>query len=75
MWASRVRFTVFDVVVADPLTVRPSLVINTITNKLVRILGKDENHRFLNISLYQGAPLKKGLQTIVSGIQKSICDC
>jgi len=46
----------------------PSLVgikvINTVTNKLVRILGRDENHRFLNIGLYQGMPPKKGLQTI-----------
>ena len=40
-------------------------VINTVTNKLVRILGRDENHRFLNIGLYQGMPPKKGLQTIV----------
>ncbi|KAL7009101.1 Peptidyl-prolyl cis-trans isomerase cyp15 [Cystobasidiomycetes sp. EMM_F5] len=46
------------------LTYPLSKVINTITNRLVRILGRDENHRFLNISLYQGAPIKKGLQTI-----------
>ncbi|KAK9897692.1 hypothetical protein P389DRAFT_60626 [Cystobasidium minutum MCA 4210] len=46
----------------------PSLVgikvVNIITNKVVRILGKDENHRFLNLALYQGQSTKKGLQTI-----------
>ena len=41
-------------------------VVNIITNKVVRILGKDENHRFLNLALYQGQATKKGLQTIVS---------
>jgi peptidylprolyl isomerase domain and WD repeat-containing protein 1 len=48
----------------------PSLVgvkvVNVITNKLVRILGKEENHRFLDVKMYQAAPQKKGLQTIVS---------
>lgn len=55
------------------LTYPLSKVINTITNRLVRILGRDENHRFLNISLYQGAPIKKGLQTIVSRSPDYIC--
>lgn len=44
----------------------PMTVVNIITNKVVRILGKDENHRFLNLALYQGQPTRKGLQTIVS---------
>jgi len=33
-------------------------IINTYTNKCVRILGKNENVRFLRIALYQGAPKK-----------------
>lgn len=39
-------------------------VINTVTNKVVRVLGKEENLRFLNLSLYQGAPAKKGFTTL-----------
>ncbi|WWC61250.1 uncharacterized protein I303_103831 [Kwoniella dejecticola CBS 10117] len=39
-------------------------VVNTVTNKVARVLGKDETLRFLNISLYQGAPAKKGLTTV-----------
>jgi len=46
-------------------------VVNVITNKVVRILGKDENHRFLNINLYQGVPVKKGLQTIAMAASKN----
>lgn len=38
--------------------------INTVTNKVVRVLGKDEILRFLNLALFQGAPAKKGLQTL-----------
>ncbi|WFD19076.1 peptidylprolyl isomerase [Malassezia caprae] len=34
-------------------------VINIKTNKLSRLLGREENMRFLNVSLYQGAPAKK----------------
>lgn len=30
------------------------------------MIGKDETVRFLNVSLYQGLPVKKGVQTIVS---------
>lgn len=41
-------------------------VINVVTNKVVRLLGKDEPLRFLNLSLYQGAPAKKGVTTLVS---------
>lgn len=40
------------------------LVVNAVTNKVARVLGKDETLRFLNIALYQGAPAKKGVTTI-----------
>lgn len=40
------------------------LVVNTVTNKVARVLGKDETLRFLNIALYQGAPAKKGVTTV-----------
>lgn len=40
-------------------------VVNTVTNKVSRLLGKDETVRFMNLSLYQGAPAKKGLLTVV----------
>ncbi|KAG6820714.1 hypothetical protein H0H93_012767 [Arthromyces matolae] len=40
-------------------------VLNVVTNRVVRLLGKDEAVRFLNISLYQGAPAKKGVTTMV----------
>jgi peptidylprolyl isomerase domain and WD repeat-containing protein 1 len=39
-------------------------VVNTVTNKVARVLGKDENLRFLDLALFQGAPAKKGIQTI-----------
>lgn len=29
------------------------------------MLGKDENVRFMNLALYQGQPIKKGITTIV----------
>lgn len=41
-------------------------VVNTVTNKVVRMLGKDETIRFLNLALYQGLPIKAGFTTIVS---------
>jgi len=39
-------------------------VVNTITNRVVRLLGKDEVVRWLNLSLYQGAPSRKGVTTM-----------
>lgn len=39
---------------------------NTVTNRVVRLLGKDETVRFMNLTLYQGAPAKKGRSTAVS---------
>jgi peptidylprolyl isomerase domain and WD repeat-containing protein 1 len=40
------------------------LVVNTVTNRVVRLLGKDETVRWTNLALYQGAPAKKGLTTL-----------
>ncbi|KAH7923839.1 hypothetical protein BV22DRAFT_1130346 [Leucogyrophana mollusca] len=39
-------------------------VVNTVSNRVVRLLGKDEPVRWLNLGLYQGAPAKKGLTTL-----------
>ncbi|KAG2009572.1 peptidyl-prolyl cis-trans isomerase [Coprinopsis cinerea AmutBmut pab1-1] len=39
-------------------------VVNTYTNRVARLLGKDEVVRFLNLTLYQGAPSKKSLTTV-----------
>ncbi|KAG2033719.1 peptidyl-prolyl cis-trans isomerase [Suillus americanus] len=36
-------------------------VVNTVTNRVARLLGKDESVRWMNLALYQGAPAKKGL--------------
>ena len=41
-----------------------SAVVNTVTNRVVRLLGKDESVRWMNLSLYQGAPAKKGVTTV-----------
>lgn len=39
-------------------------VVNTVTNKVSRLLGHTETSRWLNLALYQGAPEKKGLTTM-----------
>ncbi|CEJ00692.1 Putative Peptidyl-prolyl cis-trans isomerase cyp15 [Rhizopus microsporus] len=39
-------------------------IVNIRTNKVVRLLGKSETNRFVNVSLYQGAPKKKGIYTL-----------
>ena len=39
-------------------------VINTLTNRVVKVFGKDENIRSLNLCLYQGQPEKKGVVTV-----------
>ncbi|KAF8133869.1 hypothetical protein EV363DRAFT_1430397 [Boletus edulis] len=39
-------------------------VVNTVTNRVARLLGKDEAVRWMNLTLYQGAPAKKGLTTL-----------
>ncbi|KAI0789736.1 peptidyl-prolyl cis-trans isomerase [Abortiporus biennis] len=38
-------------------------VVNTVTNRVVRLMGKDETVRWMNLTLYQGSPAKKGLTT------------
>ena len=43
---------------------RSRTVVNTVTNRVVRLLGKDETVRWMNLSLYQGSPAKKGITTV-----------
>ena len=38
--------------------------INTFTNRVVRVWGKDEPFRALNLAIYQGQPQKKGVTTV-----------
>ena len=38
-------------------------VINTLTNRVVQVYGKEEPFRALNLTLYQGQPQKKGVVT------------
>lgn len=42
-------------------------VINTYTNKIVKVYGKDENFRALHLALYQGQPQKKVVTTVAMG--------
>jgi peptidylprolyl isomerase domain and WD repeat-containing protein 1 len=39
-------------------------VLNTYTNKVVRVYGREENFRPLNVAIYQGQPQKKGVTTV-----------
>ena len=39
-------------------------VVNTLTNKVVKLYGKDESFRALHLTMYQGAPDKKGVVTV-----------
>lgn len=39
-------------------------VLNTYTNRVVKVYGQDENLRPLNIAIYQGQPQKKGVTTV-----------
>ncbi|KAF8319014.1 hypothetical protein DL93DRAFT_2053995 [Clavulina sp. PMI_390] len=41
-------------------------VVNILNNRVVRLLGKDETGRWLNLSLYQGAPAKKGMSSLAA---------
>ena len=41
-----------------------SKVINTLTNRVVKVFGKDEPFRPLNLALYQGQPQRKGVVTV-----------
>ncbi|EFE34200.1 uncharacterized protein ARB_07151 [Trichophyton benhamiae CBS 112371] len=38
--------------------------INTFTNRVIRVFGKDEPFRALNLGIYQGQPQKKGVVTV-----------
>lgn len=38
-------------------------VINTVTNRVVKVYGRDEPFRSLNLALYQGQPQRKGVVT------------
>lgn len=42
-----------------------TLVVNVLTNRVVKLLGKDETCRWLNLSIYQGAPAQRGFKTAV----------
>lgn len=44
---------------------RRRTVVNLLTNKVSRLLGKDETSRFLDLALFQGSAAKKGLTTVV----------
>jgi peptidylprolyl isomerase domain and WD repeat-containing protein 1 len=39
-------------------------VLNTYTNQVVKVYGKDEGFRALNLAAYQGQPQKKGVTTV-----------
>jgi len=39
-------------------------VINTYTNRVVKVYGQEESFRALNLAMYQGQPLKKGVTTV-----------
>lgn len=39
-------------------------VINTLTNRVVKVYGQEESFRPLNLALYQGQPEKKGVVTV-----------
>ena len=39
-------------------------VINTFTNRVVKVFGKDEPFRSLHLALYQGQPQRKGVMTV-----------
>ncbi|KAK8089111.1 peptidyl-prolyl cis-trans isomerase cyp15 [Apiospora hydei] len=39
-------------------------VINTFTNQVVKVYGKEENVRPVNLAIYQGQPQKKGVTTV-----------
>ncbi|KAB5580536.1 hypothetical protein GE09DRAFT_442887 [Coniochaeta sp. 2T2.1] len=39
-------------------------VLNTYTNQVVKVYGKDESFRPLNLTIYQGQPQKKGVTTV-----------
>ncbi|QPH00810.1 hypothetical protein C2857_004808 [Epichloe festucae Fl1] len=42
-------------------------VLNTYTNQVVKVYGKDESFRAVNLGLYQGQPQKKGIVSVEMG--------
>ncbi|KAG9253270.1 cyclophilin-type peptidyl-prolyl cis-trans isomerase [Emericellopsis atlantica] len=42
-------------------------VLNVYTNHVVKVYGKDENFRAVNLAVYQGQPQKKGFTTVEMG--------
>ncbi|KAF6844392.1 hypothetical protein CMUS01_01166 [Colletotrichum musicola] len=42
-------------------------VLNTYTNQIVKVYGRDENFRAVNLAIYQGQPQKKGITTVEMG--------
>lgn len=42
-------------------------VLNTYTNQVVKVYGKDENFRAVSLAIYQGQPQKKGVTTVEMG--------
>ncbi len=42
-------------------------VLNTYTNQVVKVYGKEENLRAVNLAIYQGQPQKKGVTTVEMG--------
>lgn len=42
-------------------------VLNTYTNQVVKVYGKDESFRAVNLAIYQGQPQKKGVTTVEMG--------
>ncbi|EFY90270.1 Peptidyl-prolyl cis-trans isomerase cyp15 [Metarhizium acridum] len=42
-------------------------VLNTYTNQVIKVYGKDENFRAVNLGLYQGQPQKKGIVSVEMG--------
>ena len=68
-WASKVNCFNSFTIKSWPFT---PLVVNIVTNRVVKLLGKDEVVRFLNLTLYQGAPSKKNIITMVGSLFSKI---
>jgi hypothetical protein len=67
---SKVHKSIF-LVPYGPYQLTHFVVLNTNTNKVVRIIGKSENIRFLNIALYQGNVESKKMLTMVTTFDKA----
>lgn len=49
----------------EPADIGKPTVVNIVTNRVSRMMGSAETSRWLNVALFQGAPAKKGLKTLV----------